>query len=57
MKKCTRCGVDKDIKEFCQNKRSGDGLYSQCRKCVADKVRPRQDGPQLVYGAESDFEG
>lgn len=37
-KTCTRCKLVKAMGDFCQNKRSSDGLYSQCRSCVADKV-------------------
>jgi hypothetical protein len=37
-KKCTRCGIEKPANAFCRNKRSYDGLYSQCRTCVSMKV-------------------
>ena len=39
MKKCCRCKIDKSALFFCQNKRSADGLYSQCRDCVAEKAK------------------
>ena len=38
VKRCTRCNLDKSVEQFCQNSRSFDGRYSQCRTCVADKV-------------------
>ncbi|KAK9915493.1 hypothetical protein WJX75_009972 [Coccomyxa subellipsoidea] len=41
-KKCTRCGIDKPASSFCRNKRSFDGLYSQCRTCVSDKDKDRR---------------
>ena len=37
-KRCTRCGIEKPANAFCRNKRSFDGLYSQCRACVSSKV-------------------
>jgi biotin synthase-like enzyme len=37
-KRCSRCGADKPASDFCRNKRSFDGLYSQCRACVSSKV-------------------
>ena len=37
-KRCSRCGRDRPASEFCRNKRSADGLYSQCRTCVSAKV-------------------
>ncbi|CAL8468903.1 g8444 [Coccomyxa elongata] len=41
-KKCTRCGLEKPANAFCRNKRSFDGLYSQCRTCVSDKDKDRR---------------
>ena len=38
VKKCSRCGADKPASDYCRNKRSFDGLYSQCRTCVSEKV-------------------
>ena len=32
-KKCTRCKLEKDSSQFCKDKRTKDGLYSDCRKC------------------------
>lgn len=36
-KKCSQCGKEKPLTEFCKNKRTKDGLYYYCREC--DKVR------------------
>lgn len=33
MKKCSKCGSEKEIKEFTKNKRSKDGLCSWCKQC------------------------
>jgi len=33
MKKCTKCGIEKELSEFTKLKRSRDGLYPQCRTC------------------------
>jgi hypothetical protein len=33
MKKCFRCGQDKDLCEFSKNIKSSDGLYSYCKEC------------------------
>ena len=33
LKKCTKCGVSKSIKEFATDKSKCDGLYSSCDDC------------------------
>ena len=33
MKKCSRCGKQKESKDFYKDKRTCDGLYSSCKKC------------------------
>ena len=30
---CSACGIEKDISEFYRDKRTKDGLYSNCKKC------------------------
>lgn len=37
MKKCSRCGIDKDFSEFYRFKRGKDGLQPHCKRC--DKAR------------------
>lgn len=32
---CTKCKIDKALSEFSRNRKSRDGLNSQCRKCKA----------------------
>ena len=33
MKKCSRCGEEKSLDEFCKSKNSNDGKYTICNKC------------------------
>lgn len=35
MKKCTKCGVEKELSEFCKDKRRKDGRYVYCKDCVS----------------------
>ena len=41
-KKCSRCHQEKPAGDFCANKRSPDGLYCQCKACVAVKDKERR---------------
>lgn len=34
MKKCTKCGVEKNLEEFHRNKKSKDGRTFKCKECV-----------------------
>ncbi len=34
MKKCSKCGVEKELAEFSKDKGKRDGLRSQCKACV-----------------------
>jgi hypothetical protein len=34
MKKCSKCGEQKDLDDFCKNKRSKDGYNWTCKLCV-----------------------
>lgn len=38
MKKCSKCGVEKELTEFNRCKRSSDGLNSQCRCCTKSYI-------------------
>lgn len=37
-KTCKRCQRSLDKTAFCTNLRASDGLYTQCRSCVSQKV-------------------
>ena len=39
MKKCTKCKLDKSIKEFNKNKTRKDGLQNICRNCSREKSK------------------
>lgn len=34
MKRCPRCNMEKEFKEFNKDKNNSDGLYGYCRECV-----------------------
>ena len=48
MKKCTRCGEEKDESMFQIRKASKDGLTSACRKCLSDYDKSRANLPHRV---------
>jgi len=39
LKTCSKCGVEKDIKEFPPSKQTKDGYYPYCKICNANRVR------------------
>ena len=39
MKKCSKCGVEKELSEFYKNKKSNNGIYSICKKCECKKSK------------------
>lgn len=39
MKKCARCGIEKNETEFSKNKRNADGLHSYCKECNKAKAQ------------------
>lgn len=41
MKKCTKCGVEKDEKEFYKESSKKDGLKNWCKKCCSDVQKQR----------------
>ena len=48
-KKCSRCGEEKELEEFCKNKRSNDGLHSCCRECNKKLAKKwRESNPDKV---------
>ena len=38
-KKCTRCGVEKDLEEYALDKGKKDGRKSRCKECVKELDR------------------
>ena len=36
MKTCTKCGIDKELGEFCKNKNHSDGRNNWCKQCVKE---------------------
>jgi hypothetical protein len=53
MKKCTKCGEDKDSCEF---RMRGNGLFSWCKKCesISNNARytPKERKPKIVKSVE-----
>jgi DNA-directed RNA polymerase subunit RPC12/RpoP len=39
MKKCTKCGLEKPLSEFCKQKLGKDGLKSSCKKCGSESYK------------------
>lgn len=42
MKRCSKCGTNKEGKEFYKNKSNPDGLAYQCKECSLEYMRARQ---------------
>ena len=48
-KKCTKCGVEKDLKLFTKRKLGKHGTHSQCKECIyADALHKRQTVPNYT---------
>lgn len=39
VKQCTKCKQVKPLDDFCVDKRTKSGRYSQCRKCHSENLR------------------
>lgn len=51
-KKCSRCGIEKPMGDFCKSKRSRDGLRSCCRECnkkIAKEWRMANPDKVAIY--------
>ena len=51
-KVCASCKVEKDASAFKRSKQNGDGLYSYCRACAAEKERARRAPIREAVNAE-----
>lgn len=40
-KRCTKCGIEKDLSEFYRNKGTKDGHLAHCKKCHNEYVIPK----------------
>ena len=54
MKKCNNCGLEKPISEFYKNKRSKDGLQSNCKSCVKAYYVANKDERKAYREANKD---
>ena len=41
MKRCTKCGRDKERSEFCRQPQMADGLSGKCKECAREYSRER----------------
>ena len=41
MKKCNRCGLEKELEEFYKGKRYKDGHYTTCKSCINERGKQR----------------
>jgi hypothetical protein len=49
MKRCTRCNIEKDEKEFYKNKRKKDGLDCWCKECsYITQKKWAKDNPKII---------
>lgn len=48
MKKCTRCGCEKDESEFQIRNASKDGLTASCKRCLSDYDKSRANNQNRV---------
>lgn len=51
MKKCTKCGIEKELTEFGANRREKDHLKCWCKVCVNEANRNRRTDPRYAKGA------
>ena len=54
-KVCTKCGIKKLKNEFSKSRVSGDGFYSQCKKCVSEyhKKYYQQNRQKILKAVET----
>lgn len=53
MKKCFKCGIEKDLTEFYVHKKMADGHLGKCKTCTKSDVRQhRVDNPEKLKAYE-----
>lgn len=53
LKICSKCGIEKDIENFCKNKKTKDGFGVWCRDCYCAYFRTWQKENQAQHRAHS----
>ena len=48
MKKCSKCGIEKDASEFQKRMASKDFLTSSCKACLKDRDKKRDKDPARI---------
>ena len=47
IKKCTKCGEEKELSEYHKNKSSKGGLRPYCKECAREKQREHNSKPEV----------
>ena len=56
LKKCTRCGLEKDIELFSRDKYKSDGRRSHCKECnKQDHIQRYEKDPQAMRDRTRDY--
>lgn len=56
MKKCSKCGQEKDLKDFVKDKRAKTGYTSRCKECQNKAAsRYRKDNPEKVKESKDKY--
>ena len=53
MKKCTLCGIEKELSEFCKHKGRKFGVAEQCKICRAEKARKYYESNKEIILAKN----
>lgn len=48
MKRCNHCKIEKELMEFCKNKRQNDGVDKRCKKCCKIFSKRYRDKPKEI---------
>ena len=46
-KKCTKCGIEKELTEFYKDKSKKDGVKTQCKVCCSEAKREYRQRPDV----------